>query len=351
MQVPEPQEASPPFAPLLQIAYGALDSQILCVAAQLGLAERLAQDGPICAKHLASQIGIDAPTIERVLRSLVSMNVCDEIDGSRFRLTALGEYLRPDHPDSVEARVLVHGQVFYPIWDKLIETVRTGEGGSQRALGMPFFEHLTKQPQTGLLFDRTMASEGPFRHRPAVEAYNFGQFKTVVDVGGGNGALMAEILKGYPQTTGIIFDLPRTVASARHTIDAGGLGDRCCFVGGDAFETVPSGGDAYVLSNFLVIWEDDRAVIPLRNCRRAIAENGKVLLIEWVMPVGSEPQAGFRFWDTVARDLLMISIYGSCGGRVRTRSGFRGLLAAAGFDLTAVIPTRGSVNVIEARPV
>ena len=134
-----------------------------------------------------SQIDIDALILERILRALVSMNVCDGIDGSRFEQTSLGEYLRSDHPDSVEARVLLHGQVFYRMWDGLIETVRSGEGGSQHALGMPFYEHLAREPQVGSLFDRTMASEGPFRHRPAVEAYDLGQFKTVVDVGSGSG--------------------------------------------------------------------------------------------------------------------------------------------------------------------
>jgi hypothetical protein len=163
--------------------------------------------------------------------------------------------------------------------------------------------------------------------------------------------LAAEILKEYPKPTVIVFDLPRAAASAQQTIDAGEIGNRCRFVGGDAFETVPAGGDGYLLSNFLVIWENGRAVIPLRNCRKAIARNGKVLLLEWVMPAGSEPREGFRFWDTVSRDLLMLSIYDSEGGRVRTRSGFQDLLAAAGFEMTAVIPTRGSVSIIEARPV
>jgi len=279
------------------------------------------------------------------------MNVCDEIEGNRFRLTALGEYLRPNHPDSVEARVLLHGQVVYRMWGELAETVRTGEGGGQLALGMPPYEYFIKEPQLGLLFDRTMASEGPFRHRPAVEAYDFGQFTTVVDVGGGNGALMAEILKAYPQPSGIVFDLPRAAPAAQQTIDAGGLGDRCGFIAGDAFETVPAGGDAYVLSNFLVSWGDDRAVLLLRNCRKAIAENGKVLLIEWVMPAGNESREGFRFFDTVSRDLIMLSVDGRGGGRVRTRSEFHDLLTAAGFEMTAVIPTRGSVSVIEAKPV
>jgi len=349
MQRSEPFDASPTYAPLLETAYGALRAQILCVAAELGLAERLAQNGPATASELAPKLGVDAAVLERVLRGLVSMNVCDEIEGSRFRLAALGEYLRPNHPDSVEARVLLHGQVFYRMWGELAETVRTGEGGGQLALGMPPYEYFIKEPQLGLLFDRTMASEGPFRHCPAVEAYDFGQFAKVVDVGGGNGALMAEILKAYPQPSGIVFDLPRAAPAAQETINAGGLGDRCGFIAGDAFETVPSGGDAYVLSNFLVSWGDDRAVLLLRNCRKAIAENGKVLLIEWVMPAGNESREGFRFFDTVSRDLIMLTVQGSGSGHVRTRSEFHDLLKAAGFEMTAVIPTRGSVNVIEAR--
>src|SRR5215472_62965 len=161
--------SSPPYAPLLQVAYGALNTQILCVAAQWELPDRVAEDGPISAAELAPKLGVDALTVQRVLRALVSMDVCNEIDGSRFRLTSLGEYLRPNHPDSVEARVLLHGQVFYPMWDKLTETLRTGESGSQRALGVPLYEHLMKEPQVGSLFDSTMASEGAFRHCPAVQ--------------------------------------------------------------------------------------------------------------------------------------------------------------------------------------
>ena len=351
MQRSEPFDASPSYAPLLETAYGALRAQILCVAAELGIAERLWHDGPVTASELAPKLGIDATVLERVLRGLVSMNVCDEIEGSRFRLTALGEYLRPNHPDSVEPRVLLNGKFFHRLWDNLTETVRTGEGGGQRVLAMPSHEYLAKEPQIGALFDRTMASEGPFRHRPAVEAYDFGQFGTVIDVGGGNGALIVEILTVYAQPTGIVFDLTRTAPAAKQTIDASRLGDRCRFIGGYAFETVPSGGDAYVLSNFLVGWADDRALVLLRNCRKAIAATGKVLLIEWIMPVGDEARGRFRFFDTVSRDLIMLSVNGTGGGRVRTRSEFRDLLAAAGFEMTAVIRTSGSVNVIEARPV
>jgi hypothetical protein len=350
MQPSEPPNASPPYAPLLETAYGALRAQILCVAAELGLAKCLAQNGPLTASALAPKLGIDAAVLERVLRGLVSMSVCDEIEGSQFRLTALGEYLRPNHPDSVEARVLLHGQVFYRMWGELAEAVRTGEGGSQLALGMPSYEYFIKEPGSACCSIGRWRAKRHSGIAPPSTPTILGSSPRWSIVGGGNGALMAEILKAYPQPAGIVFDLPRVAAAAQQTIDAGGLGDRCRFIAGDAFETVPGGGDAYVLSNFLVSWEDDQAVILLRNCRKAITENGKVLLIEWVMPAGNEPRERFRFFDTVSRDLIMLSVNGSGGGRVRTRSGFQDLLATAGFELTAVIPTRGSIDVIEARP-
>jgi hypothetical protein len=251
----------------------------------------------------------------------------------------------------VEARVRLNGQVFYRMWGELIETVRTGESGPQRVVGMPLYEYFVSEPQIGALFDRTMTSVARHRHRPAVDAYDFGQFATLVDVGGGDGGLMTEILKVFPQSTGIVFDLPRAAANAQESIDAAGLTDRCRFVGGDAFQSVPAGADAYILSNFVVSWGDDQAVIPLRNCRDALAKNGKVLLIEWIMPAGTEPREGFWAWDaTVAMDLNMLALFRGGSGRVRTLSGFRDLLAAAGFEMIAVIPTSGSVSVIEARP-
>lgn len=344
-------KTGPAYAALLQMAYGALTTQILCVGAQLGLAECLAQTAPATASELAPKLGVDAATAERLLRAFACLGLCIETEGSRFMLTPLGEYLRPDHPDSVEARVLLNGQVFYRLWGELLETVQTGESGSHRIFGMPFYDYLVDDPTVASLFDRTMAGVVQHRHRPAVEAYNFDQFKTVVDIGGGNGALMAEILTAYSRPTGIIFDLPRAATAAIKTIDAAGLTGRCSFVGGDAFQSVPAGADAYVLANFLISWGDDRSVVPLRHCRDAIAADGKLLLVEWVMPSGGEAHGSYAYWDaTVAMDMNMLSIFGGNSGRVRTRAGFDELLGSAGFELTAVIPTKGSVSIIEAQP-
>lgn len=339
--IPESQAA------LLRAAFGALTAQLLYVAAKLGLADQL-RDGHRTGAELAGILKADTAALQRVLRGLVSLGVCDEMDGNRFALTACGQYLRTDHPDSVRLRVILNAEVHSALWTHLLETVTTGKSASQIVFGMPFYDYLSSHPAVGALFDRTLASR--HRHCAAVAAYDFGQFGTIVDVGGGNGALMVEILNAYSQPTGIVFDLPRVAAAARQTIESARLTARCRFFGGDAFQAVPAGADAYVLSNFLINWEDDMAIVPLRNCRKAILPQGKLLLVEWIFPGDNEPKDAFRFWDAVTYDLIMLGVFGSRSGRVRTRSEFEALLREAGFALADVVPTRSSVCVIEASP-
>ena len=348
----DPEHPQRPIAPLLHAAFGAQTAQILYIAAKLGLAD-LIRDGHRTATALAGVLGADAVALRRVLRGLVALGVCDERDDSQFELTPLGEYLRADHPDSVQSRVILNGEVHYALWVDILATVRTGESASQRVFGVPFYDHLTQHPEVGSVFDRAMTSAGwiRYRFRPAVEAYDFGQFSRIVDVGGGNGTLMVELLKKYSKPTGIIFDVPRLAEAARQKIEEAQLTTRCQFLGGNAFETVPAGADAYVLSNFLISWGDAEALVPLRNCRKAIAPRGKLLLVEWIMPTGGEPRVGFRFWDTVIMDLVMLAAFGSQSGYVRTRSEFDKLLDAAGFTVTTLVPTAASVCVIEAAPV
>ena len=251
------------------------------------------------------------------------------------------------------ARVILNAEVHHALWNDLLATVKTGEAASQRVFGMPFYDHLAQDKARGALFDLAMTSGGWVRSRirPAVEAYDFGQFRTIVDVGGGNGTLLVELLKACPRLTGTVFDLPRLAEAAQQTIATAGLSARGRFTGGNAFEAVPTGADAYILSNFLNSWGDEQALLVLRHCRKAMAATGKLILIEWVMAGAGEPKEGFRFWDTVTMDLVMLAAFGSESGRIRTRSEYQTLLETAGFTLAAVLPTPGSVCVIEAQPV
>jgi SAM-dependent methyltransferase len=228
--------------------------------------------------------------------------------------------------------------------------VRTGEAASQRLFGIPFYDYLASHPAIGQLFDRTMASAVRYRHGPAVAAYDFGQFTTIVDVGGGNGALLAEIMTTNPTPTGIVFDVPRLAEGVRQTMEAAGLTARYRFIGGDALQAVPAGGDAYVLSNLVLNWDDSEAILALQNCRKVITPEGKLVLVDWVIPAVDEPSEGFRFWDTIMTDLIMLVTFGSRRGRIRTRAEFETILGAGGFALTALVPTQSSVWVIEGVP-
>jgi SAM-dependent methyltransferase len=337
-----------PQAVLLQAAYGAQTTQMLYIAAKLGIADLL-QHGHRTAMELARTLGVNASALQRILRGLVSIGVCAESADGRFGLTTVGAYLRSDHPDSIQPRLLLNGEVHCAMWCEMLATVRTGESASQHRFGMPFYDYLASNPSLGTLFDQTMASAVRYRHRPVVEAYDFGKFQTIVDVGGGNGALMVEIMNAYPQPTGIVFDLPRLAVGAQRIIEAAGLTTRCRFIGGNALEGVPAGGDAYILSAVLSGWEDDEAILPLQNCHKVMAKQGKLLLVDWIMPAADEPRDTFRFWDAVITDLIMLATTG-IRSRIRTSAEFQALLHEAGFKLTALVPTQSSMWVIEAVP-
>jgi hypothetical protein len=338
-----------PQVALLRLAYGAQEAQVVYLAAKLGLADLL-KGGLMPADDLATHVGVDAVLLRRILRALVSLGVLAEATDDRFALTEMGHYLRSDHPDSVQPRAIFNTEVLQPLWAELLHTLRTGESGAAHVLGMPIYQYFTAHPEIGALFDRTMASAARARLRPAVEAYDFGQFGSIVDLGAGNGALLIEILRAYDRPRGVVFDLPAVAERARENIAAAGLADRCIAVGGSALKTVPEGGDAYVLSNFLVVMNDERVVEILQRCREAMASEGKVLLIECIASAGGEPTNSYKAWDTTTVDLTMLSTNGNDGGRVRTTQEFRALLKAASLTLTAIIPTTASISIIEARP-
>jgi O-methyltransferase len=347
--VPSPDVLSPSHVALLQMVYGAQTSQVIYVAAKIGIADSL-KDGPRNVADMAAISSVDRSTLRRVLRFLVSRGICTESPRDQFALTELGQLLRSDHADSVRHRAIFNAEVLLPLWTELLHTVMSGDSGARRLFGMSLYEHLAKHPEIGALFDRTMAAGARYRHGPAIAAYDFSSFGTIVDVGGGNGKLLISLLQTYPEPRGIVFDLPLAAERARQNIEAAGLADRCIAIGGNAFEGVPEGGNAYMVSNFLIDVDDEGACTILKHCRKVMADDAKLLLVEWVIPTADETSDSYKFWDTASMDLIMLSIGGSRGGRVRTAEEFRALLESAGFVLKRLISTSAAIRVIEATP-
>jgi hypothetical protein len=333
--------ASPPSATLLQMMTGYWVSQALYVAAKLGIAD-LRTDGPVECEDLAAATDTHAPSLWRVLRALASVGVFTEVSPGSFALTPLADLLRTGTPGSMRALGIMYAEEQYRAWSELLHSVRTGEMAFDHHFGMGYFAYLAQHPDSDLVFNEAMTGWTHQLVGAVVDAYDFSPFETVVDVGGGFGALLAAILRSNPGTRGILFEQPHVVASAEEQFAAAGGVDRCTFVGGDFFAAVPAGGDAYVLSQILHDWDDERCVAILGQCRRVMPDHGKLLVVELVVPAGDEPSLGKWL------DLHMLVLL---GGRERTAAEYDTLFRAAGFKLARVVPTPPGPSIVEAVPV
>jgi orsellinic acid C2-O-methyltransferase len=339
--------AAPPSLALYQMAVGHYFSRALCLAVKLGLADLLKDD----ARHysdLAAATETHAPSLNRMLRLLASAGVFVEHDGGKFALAPLGQYLRADVPGSVRFTMLLFaGDGVQDAWRELEYCVRTGNPAFKRnAPDATPFSQIDQNPQMAAVFDEAMATFAPMTAAAMAATYDFSSFRTLIDLGGGNGAIMIGILKACPQLRGIVFDRPNAAARARDKIAEAGLSARCEVVGGDFFESVPRGGDAYLLKHVIHDWDDERAMAILTNCRRAMNAQSKLLIAEGVYPPRIDQSDLSR--GAAANDLNMLV---ATGGRARSESEFRALYAAAGFRLTRIVPTPARLSVIEGVPV
>ncbi len=317
---------------------GFQSTQALYVTARLGIIDQLAQ-GPKTSRELADAVGAHEPSLSRFLGFLVTTGVLMLDEQGLFTATELGQLLRSDHPESERPWALLLGSpIMWRSWGELYGAVMTGRPAFEQAFGEPFFSYLGRNQQDGQLFNAAMTSDG--RAVPEIlEAYDFSGLKRIVDVGGGEGSLMTSLLAQHPQATGIVYDLPSVIADAPRIEDPD-IAHRCEFVGGDMFESVPSGGDAYILKRIVHDWSDDEAIQIMRNCRQAISDTGRVLLIEKIRQPGSQH-------DTAsAPDIMMLVLV---TGRERTEEQFRAICEAAGFRLNKV-QEAGWRSIIEAIP-
>lgn len=324
---------------LSQIIGAYQQSQAVYVAAKLGLADLL-KEGPRTPEELAESTGTHARSLYRLLRALASIGLFAEDEQGRFTLTPMAELLRSDHPDSKRAMALMMGEEHYRAWGDLLYSVQTGRTAFERVYGMPVFEFLSQNPEKGEIFDQAMTAIHGAETEPMVEAYDFSGVGTLADIGGGNGSVLSAVLRRHPDMQGILFDLPPVVDRARGTIEAAGLADRCRFVSGNFFEEVPSGADAYLLRHIIHDWDDAKCTTILQTIHRAIPDEGRLLVLESVIPPGNDP-LGAKFLD-----LTMLALP---GGQERTEAEFRQLFETAGFRLTRIIPTATEVSIIEGR--
>ena len=326
-----------PSNPMEYVWPGIIAAQAIHVAAKLRIADLLAS-GPKTITELASESGAHPPTLECLLRALSTLEMFEPTSDGCFRNTSLSEMLRSDHPQSQR-----DGALFLParfLWlpiGELFESVRTGEPAFRRIFGQPFFEYLAAHPGDAAVFNNAMTQGVAWTTPALLKAYDFSRFERLVDVGGGEGALLRDILTATPRLQGILFDLPPVVARASEIL-TGKIAARCQIVGGNFFDSVPDDADAYLLKGVIHDWPDDEAARILRNTRRAIRPNGTLLLIEGI--VGS----GHRLVGLM--ELLMLVI----GGRERSETEFRSLLASTDFSVARIISTEAS-SVIECHPV
>jgi SAM-dependent methyltransferase len=331
---------------LRDLIHGYVRTQTLFAAVRLRLADHLA-DGPLSLADLAQRCGVDASILRRLLHGLIAIDVVAESDDT-YRLTAIGDGLREDVPGSLASYALLSGDIYYRSWLGL--GLGTDEGPTPhvtpfaRVFGVPLFDWLSAHPEMGELFYQRMLTRGA-AFAPAVAACcDLSSARRIVDVGGGHGVLLAAFLRQWPDTRGILFDLLEAVTGGLAYVRAAGLDERVAAVGDDFFRpgAIPD-GDVYLLSQILHDWDDERCAAILRNIRRAIRPEGRLLVIEMLIPERvSGPHAAIDL------DLLMMVL---TGGRERTASEFRRLLTDAGFTLERVHEeiAPGGVSVLEAR--
>jgi orsellinic acid C2-O-methyltransferase len=318
---------------LLRLVYGYRASALMYVADSLGIADALG-GGARTTEDLAAENGTHGPALLRVLRGLTVLGVLDETEPGRFALTEQGGLMRDGVSGSVKGVALFNsGGGAMQTWGELLHTVKTGETTFDHVRGMTSFEFFAQNPEINAGFNAAMARGTRVSAPGIIAACDFLRFGTVVDVGGGNGTLLAAILTAHEGLRGIVQDSAAGAEDAPRMLEKAGVADRCAIDVRDFFESASQGGDAYILKHIIHDWNDEQSTTILRNIRQVVKADGRLLLIEAVLP--AKVDTSDPAWMAVMGDLNMLV---NTGGRERTEDEFRDLLAASGFRLERVIP-------------
>ncbi|MGL5793039.1 MAG: methyltransferase [Waterburya sp.] len=334
----------PPAIAMLRFLGGFRIARIMYVVAELGIADLLV-DGAKTSTELAQATQTHEPSLYRVMRSLASVGIFTEDDNGKFHLTPPAEYLCGDTPGSLRDAIKFLGQDWHwQVWGELPYSINTGK---------PAFEHLFEQglfeyyldPEAAKTASNSKASISSRASNSLLASYDFSDTSTVVELGifAGAGSTIIPLLKAHQQMQGILFDFYSAIAVAQPAIEQAGLTQRCQLVSGNCVETVPSGGDTYLLMFVIHNWDDRRAIKILQNCRQAMTKIGKLLIVEMIMPEGNEPFVG--------KLIDLESLLTTPGGYERQEAQYRDLLTKAGFQVTNIIPTQTANSIIEAKPI
>lgn len=326
----------------MKLVTGTWVAQAISVAAKLGIADKLAA-GPRSADDLATECACHARSLYRVLRALASIGIFAELADRQFQLTPAAEDLRSDSPHSMRYAAIMLGEPHhYRAWGNLHGAVQSGGIAFNEVFGVPVFEYFDRNAEADDVFNRAMTELSRNAHFAIIDAYDFSGIETLVDVGGGYGALLSAILLANPHLQGVLFEQPHVIDEGSEYLESHGAANRIRTAPGDFFQAVPEGGDAYILSTVIHDWNDDESVQILQNVRRAIRPDGRLLLVEQVLQGPNESDFG-KFADL---NMLVMT-----GGGERTEAEFRELYERAGFELLRIIPTRSSSAIIEGAPV
>jgi len=334
-------QALPPHAQLIQMAAASWVSATVYTAASLGLADHLAA-GPKSATELADDTGTHAPSLHRLMRTLAGLGILTERDGQRFALTPLGEALKTGAPGCARSTLLAFcGPAFWRSWEGMVHAVQTGQTGFEKVNGAPVFDYLAQHPDQAAHFSEAMVGFHGAEPPAVAAAYDFSAFGTIVDVGGATGNMLGAILSRHAAPRGVLFDRPHVVRDAPALLTAHGVQQRVTIEEGDFFAGVPSGGDAYVLSHIIHDWSEAQCLTILGHCRQAMNPEGRLLIVETVLPPGDTPHQG------KLQDMVMLVVP---GGEERTEAEYAALLEKARFRLKRVVPTESVVSIVEAVP-
>ncbi|MFB2922869.1 methyltransferase [Aerosakkonema funiforme] len=331
-----------PMIAFVELASKYWISQALNVAAKLGIADFLIQEAKT-VDELAQATNSHASSLYRLLRCLASVGVFTEVEPYRFGLTPIAEYLRSDNPYSLRDQPIMHCEDWH--WrttGAMFDAVKTGKPAINHLFKVnSYWEYLVQHPESQALFDKVMLASARNFYSPFVKTYDFSNCTKLVDVAGGRGSLLASILKINPHMKGILFDMPQTVEEAGQFLEKEGVLDRCERIGGNMFESVPKSGDIYTISYIFIDWDDESIIKVLKNIRNAIAENGKLLVLDAVVPPGDE----YSWIKWVDLEEMTLSY-----GGPRTESEFTKVFQAGGFTLSRILTMDTPCSVIELIP-